>query len=245
MKARVLTMVALAASLTLAQEPPGMMRVTTFKVDLAHVYEFEDAQKMLNEAYKKAGVSMREMWTTTIAGDTGVYVAVAAVKSMAQFDDKSPVATQMSDTERQRYQAKMRDSVRESHSELVRPRGDLSMWSDAPMKPDIKARVTMVHVLPGKAAEFEDVIKTSVLPALKKAGIKNYFVNQTAIGGPVGSFTTVTVFDKYADPGALPLSEAVMGAEEFRKFQARLATCTASAESMFVRRIPDLSYPNP
>lgn len=231
--------VVLAVSNLAAQTPNQMMRIATTKVKLGMLSDYEEGQRMLNAAYKKSGVAWREVWSTTLFGEAGSYVSVAPVTNMAQFDGPSPM-THMSLEERLKYQNLARNAVESTHYVLGQSVDALSLRSDRTTRPKF-ARVLYVKVKPGKQAEFEEFVKTLVLPAMKNAGVKDYWVIRTVLGGATGEYTVLTIFDKWAEMDAMLSPEKLFGAQ-YKAYLAKVAETVDSAESMVAQTLPDLSY---
>jgi hypothetical protein len=87
--------------------------------------------------------------------------------------------------------------------------------------------------------------RTAILPAVKKAGIKDYWVNRSVLGTAIGEYTFLQPYDKWAEMDAWPQGEKLYGGAAANKdFLARISQTVASAETMVVRFKADLSYPN-
>ncbi len=231
---------AVLATLNLgAQTPNQMMRIATSKVKLGMLSDYQEGQKLLNAAYKKAGAPWREVWSSTVFGEAGVYVSVSPVTSMAQFDTASPL-TQMSVEDRLKYQNLSRNCIESTHYVLGQSVDALSIRSERTTPPKY-ARVLNVQTKAGKQVEFESFVKTIVLPAMKNAGVKDYWVVRTLLGGGVGSYTILTIFDKWAEMDAILSPEKLYGAQ-FQAYLAKVAETVDHAESMVAQTQPELGY---
>ena len=152
-----------------AQEAPPMMRVAFVKVSMTGVYEWQEAMKLVNEGYRKAGVPWRSVWQSAMFGEMGNYVTVTPVKNMAQFDQGSPMM-KLTEAERTKYLTLIRNSVEETRYVLSHYLTGLSLDSGR-KTPPVFARVTTVKTRAGKGPHFEELLKDSMLPALKRADI--------------------------------------------------------------------------
>lgn len=231
----------MAAVSLCAQTPNQMMRISTTKVKLGMLNDYQQGQKMLNAAYKKAGAPWREVWSTSLFGEAGNFVSVAPVTNMAQFDTPGPV-THMSVEDRLTYQNLTRNCVESSRYVLGQSVDALSIRSERTSPPKF-ARVINVRVKPGKQLEFEDFVKTLVLPAMKGAGVKDYWVIRTVLGGALGEYTILTIFDKWAEMDAMMSPEKLFGAQ-YKAYLAKIAETVDNADSMVARTHPDLSFRN-
>jgi hypothetical protein len=88
---------------------------------------------------------------------------------------------------------------------------------------------------------LEATIKDLLLPALKAAGVKDFWVHRTLVGGPLGEYTYVMLFEKWADLDALGTLQKVLG-DNYGKYMARVAESVAGAENMVIKLDPKLTY---
>jgi len=135
----------------------------------------------------------------------------------------------------------MRNSIESAHYSLEQSAPEPSIASDRTTPPKF-ARVTTVVVQPGKNAEFEDLLKTMVLPAMKKASVKDYWVNRTVLGGPMGQYTILFIFDKWAELDSAPTLLSALGPEGFKQFMGKISTIVAHSENMVAATDSALSY---
>src|SRR5262249_14759648 len=93
-----------------------------------------------------------------------------------------------------------------------------------------------------KTPEWIALYKSEVLPALRKAGVKDAGVATAVFGARAGTYYLSGFLDKATDlDGQSPL-ERGMGAEGFRKFLQKVTPMTASIEQNVFRVRTDLSY---
>ena len=102
--------------------------------------------------------------------------------------------------------------------------------------------ITQVIVKPEMMAEFQNFMKNTTNPALKKGGVKWREVCQsTNYAGDAFEFVIVAQFDKFADfDGASPLEKA-LGAQGFVDWQAKAGSLVKSVHRYIIRTRPDLS----
>lgn len=223
-----------------AQDAPQMMRVGMYKLKPGGAYGFQEALKVINKAAEAAGVPWRETWATTLFGEAGTYVTVSPVKNFAQFDRESAVA-KMSPEDRAKYTTLMSNSVESAQFDLEEMRPAISLDSKRQGMPKLM-RVMVVDVKPGKALEFEELIK-GILPLYQKAGVKDYWVTRTVVGGKVSQYTLLLPFDSWAQMDSIPAGEKLLGsAVAYKQYLAKVAECVDSGETMVVRSLPELSY---
>ncbi len=102
--------------------------------------------------------------------------------------------------------------------------------------------ITQVIVKPEMMAEFQNFMKNTTNPALKKGGVKWREVWQsTNYAGDAFEFVLVTQFDKFAEfDGASPLEKA-LGAQGFADWQAKAGSFVKNVHRYIIRTRPDLS----
>jgi quinol monooxygenase YgiN len=237
--ALIAALAALFCSTAYGQDSPALLRVAEIHVRAGQTSDFEAMAKMVNGASQQAGVPWRETWSVSVFGEGGAYFLVAPVKNYAQFDEDSPIA-RLPVEERLSYASLARNAVESAHYKLLEPASDLSLRSDRKDPPKL-ARVTVLRTLPGKALGLEATIKDLLLPALKAAGVKDFWVHRTLVGGPLGEYTYVMLFEKWADLDALGTLQKVLG-DNYGKYMARVAESVAGAENMVIKLDPKLTY---
>jgi hypothetical protein len=85
-------------------------------------------------------------------------------------------------------------------------------------------------------------VKTDVLPAMKKADVIGYFLNQTMFGGDGYGYTSVVFLDSFADLGKGSRFVRALGPEGAAKLSSKFAGLIAHQERVIVRFNTDLSF---
>ena len=219
--------------------PPDLMRISHYKIRVNATYEFREGIKMVNDGYKKSGVPWRQAWQMSLFGETFTVAMVTPVKNFAQFDTPGPMAG-LSAADSVKYQTLMRNAIESSRHSLVRYAPELSINSGTMQEPKY-ARVMTIRVKPGRVAEFEDAIKTLLLPAIRQAGIKDYWVDRMVLGGVTGEYTTLTPFTKWSELDSWPSTEKLMG-PSYKAFMAKIAETVDNSETMTAATVPELGY---
>jgi hypothetical protein len=103
--------------------------------------------------------------------------------------------------------------------------------------------LTVVSVKPEMVTEFQNFMKTTTNPALKKGGMKSREVWQsTTVGGDAFEFVIVAPMEKFAEfdgPGPL---EKGLGAQGMVAWQAKAGSLVNSVRRYIIRTRPDLSF---
>ena len=223
-----------------AQQPAGMRRVCEIKVKNGGQFDFEEAQKVISAAYKKAGMPNRSVWRSTLFGEYGVYFVSASSKDYAAFDAGS-VLNNVTSAERARYTTLSQNSVQHQHCWMIQAEPSMSIDSGR-TEPPKYARLLRTTVRPGKRLEFEDMIKTTVVPALKKGGYKDVAYYRSLMGATTGEYSSLTMFDKWSDLDALPSIEKALGSDGYKQYMVKVANTIDRSETMVIQYVPELSY---
>lgn len=227
-------------------QPPQWSSISIVRVKPDMVAEWQDLQKnVVNPALKKAGVKERSVFETAVFGESYEYVVITPITSFAQYDEPMSLLRKTIGEDAYRdYQTKARRCVVSAHTFGELARLDLSymgkmMTMTGPPKLVV---VNSVSVVPGRAAAFESLVKTDILPAVKKADVTGYFVSQTMFGGDAWGYTSVTFVDSFAEIGkGSPILRALGPAGAASLF-AKFAGVVAHQERMIARFNPELSF---
>ena len=224
-----------------AQQQWTSITIVHVKPDM--VTDFEDFVK--NEAIpmqKKSGLKWRSTFQTAFFGESYEYVIATPIESFGQYDGgQSPAMRVLGQEGARAYGAKQRKFVVSSHTYATLDRPDLSFQGTMTGPPKLGV-VNIVQVTPGRAQEFESLIKNDVMPALKKAGVPGYFVSQTVFGGNINEYVSVTLYDSMADIGKGSPLVRVWGQEGFNKFVQKTVGVIVHQERLVTRYNPDLSF---
>ena len=103
--------------------------------------------------------------------------------------------------------------------------------------------ITVVSVKPGMNAEFQDFMKNTTNPALKKGGLMWREVWQsTAAGGDAFEYVMVSPVGKFADYDGAGALEKGLGAQGFAAWQTKASSLVTSVHRFIVQTRDDLSF---
>jgi len=103
-------------------------------------------------------------------------------------------------------------------------------------------RVLRTRVRPEKIGEYLALVKSEVVPAAKKAGVKLYSTSQVRYGGSNTEFVVVSGLNAWADlDGGLFIQKA-MGEDGYQRFLLKLRPLTIDSEANLYRFVPESSY---
>jgi len=149
-------------------------------------------------AYRKGGIKDQEVWNTAIFGEGGGYVLVTPIESLAQYDGSSPILRALGQEGASAHAAKAARFTERAHSIAIETRPDLSIAPSPGTEPKL-AVVTTTTIAGGRDDEYENFVRTAVLPAIKKASPKGYLVSRVVYGGNLNQYTSVVLLDNFAD----------------------------------------------
>lgn len=246
-RAGVLALSLVPATLCLAQQPNAAPATTRYQVTVVRIKpdmidEWIDLQK--NEvipAQKKAGVKERTVLQTAI-GNAFEYTILTPYPSFAALDGPGANARALGAEAAARLGAKIRKCVDVQRSYLINRVNDLAI----PPGNAIVSRTTVYRPAPGKMQDYLGYIRTDLLPAMKKAKtdgkIAGYAVATRGVGAPAGEMTTTTYYNKFADLDAgSPVVQAI-GATAAAPVTAKGAALATTVQVIIRRRVADLSF---
>lgn len=103
--------------------------------------------------------------------------------------------------------------------------------------------ITVVRVKPEKVTDWQDLQKNVVNPALKKSGLKERGVFETAVFGESFEYViiqTIQSFSQYDEP--MSRLRKALGEEAYRDYVTKLRPCIVSMHTYGAQSRPDLSY---
>jgi hypothetical protein len=233
-----------APSATAATPPaaPVFIRLTIVEIRPDMVADYVALQKSDTiPALQKAGVPFRDAWRTGVFGSSFTVAYIAPIKSFASLDEPNPLLKSMGEEGFRAYQVKMAKLITTTRTYAMRDRPELGLKTEgAPMAK--LGVLASVEVTPGRAMEWETILKNEWTPALKKAGVANYAVHQVVFGGSAGQYYTFTPIENFAqlDKGH-PITQSI-GEAGLNKLLAKMGPSTRSVERFIIRHDEELSF---
>ena len=191
-------------------------------------------------AQKKGGVAWRDTWANGPGGDPYLRAVVVPISSLAVFDSPNPMIKALGEQGFAAYSAKNRRLVAGAHSTIVTTRPDLG-FGTRPATPKL-AILTIVNASSGKGPDFEALLKSDVVPALKKGGVSYYSVVQVVFGDDVNKYMTLSTVNDYAELAKGSPIERALGPEGMAKLTQKAAPLITRLERRIIRHLPDLSF---
>lgn len=228
-----------------ATTPPQMFSVSVIRVKPELVTEWEAFLKTESlPAYQKGGVKQRETWVTATFGENFEYVFVTPIADLAQYDSPSPLIKALGEDGARAYRAKAARFIVSFHTFAIQRRLELSL-DPKPNEPLKLAVVTSVNVAPGRAPEFDSLLKNDLLPVIKKAELKGYLVSQVMLGGDAYEYLSLAMYDSFAEIGKGSPYVKVLGQDGANKLLQKGTGIVTHAERKVYRYVPELSLPQP
>ena len=222
-------------------QTPQYARLMTAKVKPSHQGEFRDLQKKATEAYKKAGTARRSVYTPAALGDQRTWYGITPLAKFGDLDNP-PVPKVMGDAAYAAFMNRAGQCVDEVRYEVIEYRPELTI--DSGTRPAGVWMVTIIQLKVAKEEAFEQIMKAEVMPALKKAGVKDIYVHRVVAGGPVGLYRIASPIGNLAglEQGS-PVARA-MGKEAWARYREKVADWIVSASNETVSLDTELSYFN-
>ena len=203
--------------------------------------EWYDLQKNeVNPAFKKAGLSERVVWDTVV-GDLSTYYSVVSLENFAQLDAPGAIRRALEPEKRIILLQKLSKCINGRKRSTVLLRPDLSIRPSRREPPRL-AVVIDITVVPGKQKAFEHLLRTEVLPALKKAGVHEFMATQTTFGGDPNRWRFLSMIPSFAEIDKGPPLVRALGREGADKLSEKFAGLTSSANYSIARFNTELSF---
>ena len=242
------TLVLLALSLStlcLAQSTPpaparNMVAMTQVKPDMLN--EWMDIQKEVNAVLKKIGVPRRTV-LRPVFGNTYEFISISPIENYAQMDNPSRFTKAIGPEAAARLFEKQRKCITGSRTFVATSIPDLSTPPDSPAPVTVSSRV---RVAPGKAEDYQNFIKSEILPLYKKAKaegkVLGYSVSRRGFGASNSEFTVTTYYSKFADLDGGNVLARMLPQGGAAKVFAKGTGLSTTIETVVRRRVADLSY---
>ena len=228
-----------AAPATQAPAQRQLISLTFLRVKPGMGPEWQEFRKSETlPALRKAEVKEQGVWNTAVFSEGGGYVIVTPIESLTQYDNPSPTVRALGQEGARAYAAKAARFTESVHSVAIETRPELSILPSPSAQPQL-AVVTTTTIVAGRDDEYENFIKTTVLPAVKKAAPKGYLVSRVVYGGNLNQYTSVVLLDNFAD--LQRWREAFAKEAVTAKLAAKSVGIVTSRENAIYRYIPELS----
>jgi hypothetical protein len=191
-------------------------------------------------AYKKAGIPERVV-LQTVFGDLSEYISVMPIAKFGDLDNTGALERALGAEGYAKIRRRAGAVTQSLHRIASLSMPELSLRTPT-QQPAPFAMVITYTLAPGKAADWESMIKSDVLPAYRKAGVPNHWVSRTIFGGDGMERVVVRPMMKLGEIDEGPLVNRVLEPEAAAKLRAKTADMYQSIRYRIVRLRTDLSY---
>jgi hypothetical protein len=222
-----------------APATPARSQVVLVHIKPDMMNEWIDLQK--NEvipALKKAGVKTRTTYRT-VFGNNYEFILITPLDKFAQLDGQGPFARALGAEGAARLTAKLSKCTESRQVFIANAQPELSNGPAGELP--TMGVFTRRRVASGKMQEYENFIKSEVLPIYKKADAR-YTVSRRGLGANSNDMVSITWIDKAADLDAGSLVVRTLGPEGTAKLVAKGAGFATLMETVVRRRAPELSF---
>jgi hypothetical protein len=221
----------------------NIRRLTFYTVQGGKGGDFRAAIKEYNEVLKKAGSDRSYSIWQAMSGPRE-YVRVDYYKTWAEFDRGQDPKLEKDAGTLSGIVARINSSTESARTVIdeVIPSQSLPRTADFPKM----VQVLRTVIQPGKRTEYDAVIESDLMPAIRKSGMKFYVRSRTRFGGPSTEVRSVVALSSYADlDGTSPVVKAMGGQAAYDKFVAKIRPFMVESEYNIYRHVPELSYTAP
>ena len=219
--------------------PLVSVTIVQIKPELANEWlEFQKNETI--PTLKKGGVTQRNAFATAI-GPSFEYAFLTPAANLAERDRDNPIVKALGQDGARSYAQKSRRFIASQRTSVVRLRTDLTYL------PEPNAQLPMVvvsaySIAVGRAADFENYIKTDLIPAHKQLTTGGVAVYQGLFGGDGSEFIVATLAHDFAELDKGPATRLAYGTERAAAIQKKLAGVVAHVERTVVRVVPELTF---
>ena len=143
----------------------------TVKPDMVAEFEALVATET-NAAYMKAGCKWRRAWKTA-HGNVFEYIIATPIQNFAELDMPHPIERANGKDGYANWRAKSSKVITSVETRVIERRHDLSFEPKMSGPPRL-AIFTTVMVAPDRVTEFEGLVVSDILPAMKQSGTAGY-----------------------------------------------------------------------
>lgn len=220
-------------------QTPIIQAVTRFRVKPDRVADFRAAVMDYKAALKAANFDESNNWLVAQSGEP-LFVLVRRYNGYAGLDLLNNPKLKDVSADLARSLARQNSCIESRDRTISEVLPELSQ----PATPELPKMVRLLWstVKPGSQNEYIAMIKSEVLPAMKKAGVKFYTTTRIRFGGATNTFVSAQGIENWAElDKPSPLVQS-MGQAGYEKLMAKRAQLITASEAQVYRFQPELSY---
>jgi hypothetical protein len=230
-----------AATLLVTSAPAqhgNIQSVTFYSVKPDRVGDFEAEIKEVNALYSKGGsTNYTSMWVS-LTGPRE-FVRATYYNKWADLDAGADPKLKDQAADIARVTTRILACTDSSRRIIAEVQPDLSVdTSDMPKL----IRVLTSDVRPEKYKDYLALVKSDILPAARKGGLKMYEFSETRYGGPNTQVTSIVAMDKWADlDGEVGIAKG-LGKEGYQNPLEKVRPLIIQSVVNEYRFLPEISY---
>lgn len=226
----------------LGQTEGHLLNVIHVRVKPEHLQEFVDLEKEALAPLKKAAPNdLFQVAYRGVVGNTLEIEFLMTLNKFAERDGENPFNKYSTERERIMRGARLAQYEENLQVTIDRTLPDLSIGPQGPLTPPPYLHMFRIRVRPDRIEDFAGVVKSDLLPALKKTDVKLLLARRTALGGPADYYFAEGM-EKWAELDSPPSLAKAMGVDAFKKMEDKLNSAITLEEQTIWRYLPDLSY---
>jgi hypothetical protein len=232
--------VGVAAALVTSASAQGNIRsVTFYTVKPDRVGDFQTEIKEYHALKAKGGSTEYSSTWVSLTGPR-VYAIVSYYKTWAELDAGADPKMKEQAADAARITERIIDCTESRRRIIEEVMPDLSLPDSGKMPPMIRVLVNQIR--PDKYTDYIALVKSDILPGIKKSGLKDYSIAVSRYGEPTAVVTSVAGLNNWADlDGSFGLEKG-LGKEGYQSFLGKIRPLLISSEADVYRFQPDLSY---
>ena len=232
-----------AALVTSATAQRGNIEsVTFYTVKPDRIGDFQAEIKELIALYAKGGSTNYFSAWVSLTGPRE-YVIASYHKTWAELDTTSDPKLKDEAADIARVSTRITDCTAGSRRVIIEVQPDLSidLLTDAPKM----IRVLTTDVRPEHFNEYIALVKSDILPAAQKAGLKLYEFSETRYGASSAQVTSIVPMDTWSELDQPYGVEKALGKDGYEALRAKIRPLIDQSTYNEYRFLPDVSYMAP
>jgi hypothetical protein len=220
-----------------------MLNVVHYRVKLDHVQEFEEVEKQIAGSYRKAAPTdqFRVIYRGTV-GNATEFDVFTPLSKFAERDGENPYNKMATQEERLTRTARLAQYLENVQTNVDKTLPELGINTPGAPFPPAFMHLIRVRVRSGADDDFAGLMKSDLIPGLKKMEVKTLLARRTLLGGNIADYQFAEGFEKWAEmdnPDSLPKT---MGADGFRKMMDKMNQIVTLREDTIWRYQAEMSY---
>jgi hypothetical protein len=223
----------------MSKMPLVAVTVVQIKPELVDEWmEFQKKETM--PTLQKGGVKDRSAFVTAV-GPTFEYAFLTPMANFAARDGDNPILKALGQDGARAYGQKSRRFINSQRTYVVVSRTDLTYIPDSNAKLPI-AVISDFSIANGRAADFENYIKTDLTAAHKQLKTGGFAVYQGLFGGDGNTFVIATLLHNFAELDQGPAIRRAFGEARAATIQQKLGGVVTHVERTLSREVTELSF---